>query len=78
MLAVVLTIMYIMNHTCQLGLYLNSNKPLDLYKSLEMWSIGGLITRYQRFQFGADIRRHQLSNVLRFHVAHFFSACACP
>ncbi len=71
--ALVLTIMYIMNHTCQLGLYLNSNKPLDLYKSLEMWSIGGLITRYQRFQFRHHIKRHQLGNVSRFHVAHF-----CP
>ncbi len=76
--AVVLTIMYIMNRTFQLGLYLNSNKPLYLYKILEMWSIGGLITRYQRFQFGADIRRHLLSNVLKFHVAHFCSECACP
>jgi len=76
--ALVLTIMYIMNHTCQLGLYLNSNKPLDLYKSLEMWSIRGLITRYQRFQFCPDIRRHQLSTVLRFHVTHFCPECACP
>jgi hypothetical protein len=76
--AVVLTIMYIMNHSCQLGPYLNSNKPVDLYKSLEMWSIGGLITRYQRLQFLIHIRRHQLGNVLRFHVAHFCSECACP
>ncbi len=76
--ALVLTIMNIMNHICELGLCLNSNKPLHLDKSLEMWSIGGLITRYQRFQFLIHIRRHQLDNVLRFHVAHFCSECACP
>ncbi len=69
----VLTIMYIMNHICELGLCLNSNKPLHLYKSLTMWSFGGLITRYQTFQFCLHIRRHQLGNVSRFHVAHF-----CP
>ncbi len=76
--ALVLTIMNIMNHICELGLCLNSNKPLHLYKSLEMWSFGALITRYQRFQFLIHIRRHQLGNVLRFHVAHFCPECACP
>jgi hypothetical protein len=76
--ALVLTIMYIMNHICELGLCLNSNKLLHLYKSLTMWSFGGLITRYQRFQFRLHIRRHQLGNVLRFHDAHFCPECACP
>jgi hypothetical protein len=69
--ALILTIMYIMNHICELGLCLNSNKPPHLYKSLTMWSFGGLIIRYQRFQFRLHIRRHQLGNVSRFHVAHF-------
>jgi hypothetical protein len=70
--ALILTIMYIINRICELGLCLNSDKPLHLYKSLTMWSFGGLIIRYQRFQFRLHIRRHQLGNVSRFHVAHFF------
>jgi hypothetical protein len=56
--ALILTIMNIMNHICELGLCLNNNKPLHLYKSLEMRSIGGLITTYQRFHFLIHIRRH--------------------
>jgi hypothetical protein len=53
-------------------------EQLLMYHSLEMWSIGGLITRYQRFQFLIHIRRHQLGNVSRFHVAQFCPESACP